>query len=129
MLGLLFGHMALRHATGADSTWVHGWFSGDAGMLVRTAPSHPPESPIRLIRLSSNPIPSLGILGLLLHFGGLWCTSSPKWRTGIRCTERSALLYFTRPLPSTLFFPTVSINRIYPLVDSSPLFLLLTSSL
>ena len=114
MLGLLFGHIELTHATGVDSTWVHGWLSGDTGMLVRTAPSHPPESPIRLIRLCSSPYLSLGILGLLLHFGGLWCTSSPKWRTGIRCTERSALLYFTRPLPSTFFSSTVSINKSIP---------------
>ena len=68
MLGLLFGHIALRHATGVDSTWVHGWLSGDAGMLVRTAPSRPPESPIRLIRPYPNPNPTLGILGLLLQF-------------------------------------------------------------
>ena len=60
MLGLLFGHIALTHATGVDSTRVHGWLSGDAGMLVRTAPSHPPESPIRLIRLCPNPYSSLG---------------------------------------------------------------------
>ena len=76
MLGLLFGHIALRHATGVDSTWVHGWLSGDAGMLVRTAPSHPPESPIRLIRPYPIPNPTLGILRSAAPF---WCTSSPKW--------------------------------------------------
>ena len=73
-------------------------------------------------------------LGLLLHFGGL-CGAllrlSGKWRTGIRCTERSALLYFTRPLPSTFSFsyclyhldliPSVDLFTSFPFILTSSL--------
>lgn len=85
------------------------------------APSHPPESPYDLIRLCSRLFVSLA---LLRPFTAFWSSSSPKWRTDLWC--RFGQRYFTRHVPSTLFFPLLPLSTGSSSCPRPPFFFQLT---